>query len=316
MTNRAKVLIVGCGKIAGGYNFHADRPVLSHAAAYRALGAQMVACCDVDLEIARRFAQRWDIALCGNDLAHLLRDTKPEVVSICTPLSTRLSVFETILAAASVRAVLVEKPLAITRNEAEQILAQARAAQRSVLVNYFRAFDPFYCELEAQCRRGALGNLCEGTVRYYGTAMTNASHLLERMLAMFGEPDAVRGFSGDAESPLLELRFGTARVIFLPTVGCQYSPIEIDLLFQTQRVRIIDSERRVEWFQSKPDQVFDGYFNLVADARRGQAIASAESVLYAVEATLRAARARAASFELLERAVRVNTIIEKVGEEV
>jgi hypothetical protein len=312
MTNDTNALIVGCGRIAGGYNLHAPSPVLTHAAAYRALGARVVGCCDTDLGIAKRFAEQWGIETYGDDLAGLLQNVEPDVISICTPPDARASVLEKVLAAPSVRAVLVEKPLAIGRREADQILALARAAQLPVLVNYFRAFDPFYRDLEAQCKSGALGKLCEGTVRYYGSALTNASHLLERLLAMFGSPRVPGRLSGDKESPLFELYFGDARIVFLPVAGCQYSPIEIDLLFQTRRVRVIDSERRVEWFQSKPDPAFEGYYNLSADTLAVQSAPSADSILHAVEATLNAARTGKINYDLLERAAKVDVILETV----
>ena len=313
MNRRMRVLIVGCGRIAGEYNQPGDPAVLTHAAAYRRLDAQLIGCCDRDGERAERFARRWGIQQFGDHLPTLLRQTSPEVVSLCTPPQGRLSSLETILEADCVRAVLLEKPVAATVQEAKHILECAEAVKRPVLVNYFRAFDPFYRDLAQRCHAGEFGPLCEGAIRYYGTALANASHMLERLLAMCGSPTELSRLGGEADHPIFELRFGAARVVFLPTMGCTYAPIECDLLFKARRVRVIDSERRIECFEARPDPLFPAFFNLVPDQGRDRCTPSHESIVYAVEATLRAADGEPVEPDILRRGVEVTQILETVG---
>jgi hypothetical protein len=180
-------------------------------------------------------------------------------------------------------------------------------------VNYFRAFDPFYRALARDCEDGRFGRFCEGTLRYYGSALANASHLLERVVAMFGPPSAVRCLGGDPAAPLFELLFGAARVLAVPTEGARYSPIELDLLFETHRVRVIDSERRVEVFRSKADPDYEGFENLEPEAGWSGGAPSHESILHAVDETLRAAAGLPVADELLDRAVLVTRILEEIG---
>jgi hypothetical protein len=313
MQPETRVVIVGCGRIAGDFNDRGGR-VMTHAAAYRARGASLVGCCDVDRARAERFARRWGIEVSGDDLGAVLSRTKPEVVSVCTPPDGRAAVLETVLATPCIRAALVEKPLATKAAEAEHIRDLAREAGRPTLVNYFRAFDPFYRALAADCVAGRFGRFCEGTLRYYGSALANASHLLERVVAMFGAPSAVKRLGGDHAAPLFELRVGDARVLAMPTEGARYSPIELDLLFETHRVRVIDSERRVEVFRSRPDPDYEGFENLVPEAGWSGGAPSHESILYAVDETLRAAAGHpGAAGDLLDRAVLVTRILEEIG---
>jgi Oxidoreductase family, NAD-binding Rossmann fold len=312
MPPETRVVIVGCGRIAGGFNDLGGR-VATHAAAYREHGAALVGCCDVDRSRAEWFARRWEIAISGDDLRVVLARTEPQVVSVCTPPDGRAAVLETVFATRSVRAVLVEKPLATKAAEAEHIRDLAREAGRPTLVNYFRAFDPFYRALARDCERGRFGRFCEGTLRYYGSALANASHLLERVVAMFGPPSAVRRLGGDHAAPLFELRAGGARVVALPTDGARYSPIELDLLFETHRVRVIDSERRVEIFRSRPDPDYDGFENLEPEAGWSGGAPSHESIRHAVDETLRAAAGFPVGDEVLDRAVVVTRILEEIG---
>lgn len=313
MPPETRVVIVGCGRIAGDFNDRGGR-VMTHAAAYRERGASLVGCCDVDRARAERFARRWGIEISGDDLGDVLTRAQPQVVSVCTPPDGRAALLERVLASRNVRAVLVEKPLAAKAAEAEHIRDLAREAGRPTVVNYFRAFDPFYRELARDCQGWRYGRFCEGTLRYYGSALANASHLLERVVAIFGPPSAVRRLGGDHAAPLFELRVGGARVLAVPTEGARYSPIELDLLFETHRVRVIDSERRVEVFQSRPDPDYEGFDNLVPDASWSGGVPSHESILCAVDETLRAAAGGPnTAGELLDRAVLVTRILEEIG---
>jgi hypothetical protein len=284
-----RALIVGCGRIAGGFNESDETAVLTHVVAYRRAGAPVVGCVDADGEAAARFARRWNVPVAGRDIETILDQAQPDVVSLCTPPDVRLEALRRLLRAPSVRAVLVEKPLALGVRDAEEIAALAAATGRAVLVNYFRAFDPFYVEIERAVRAGERGRLGLGTALYYGDAVTNASHLVERLLAMFGAPSSVRRTGGEARRPAFEVAWGAARVTFLPVTGCRYSPVELDLLFESERLRIVDSECRAERFEAQPDPTYPEFLNLVPARMPSPAVPSREALLAAVTAALDAA---------------------------
>ena len=100
-----RVVIVGCGRIAGGFNEDDETQVLTHVVAYRRAGADVVGCVDADVGVARAFARRWGIARASADLDQMLRDTGPEVASLCTPPEVRVDPLRVLLEAPSVRAV-------------------------------------------------------------------------------------------------------------------------------------------------------------------------------------------------------------------
>jgi hypothetical protein len=309
----ARVVIVGCGRIAGGYNDADESAVLTHAVAYRRLETALVACCDRDRARADRFAARWGVADSDTDLAALMARTRPEVVSLCTPADARAEPLRIILAAPSVRAVLLEKPLATGDAAAQEVLRLCREAERPVLVNFPRAFDPFYQGLERQV--AAWGPLRQGVARYYGSAVTNASHWLERALACFGSPQAVRRLGGSAVEPVFALDYPTGPLLFLPSPGCRYAPFELELLFAGHRLRVIDSERRAELHAATPDPAFPDCFNLTP-AAHDLGVPSHEALFFSVGATLALARGGAAAVAwqpLLERAALAARILEEVG---
>ncbi len=311
---RPRAFIIGCGRIAGGFNEKDESLVLTHALAYRRLGIELIGCSDREEKQAEAFAGRWAIPKHGTDLGTLLKQTQPEIVSICTPPEQRRSIVETVLAMPGVRCVILEKPLAIGGREADHLRAIIGSSGRAAIVNYFRAFDPYYVRLEAECRQGRNGALCSGSVRYYGAATANASHGLERMLAMFGEPTACRRLSGEADSPLFELTWGDRRIVFLPTSGCPYSPFELDLLFEKKRIRVVDSESRVEHFIVQPDPKFAGYFSLAGEPLPADCVLSPESILSAIRAAVDVAENKPVEWQaLLERAARVSHLLEQLN---
>jgi hypothetical protein len=310
---RLRAAIVGCGRIAGGYNDADERAVLTHAVAYRRLETALVGCCDKDRARAERFAARWGVADSDTDLAALLARTRPQVVSVCTPADARAELLRTILAAPSVRAVLLEKPLATGAAAAQEVLGLCRDGPRPVLVNFPRAFDPFYQGLERQM--AAWGPLRQGVARYYGSAITNASHWLERTLACFGSPAAVRRLGGSATEPAFALDYPGGALLFLPSPGCRYAPFELDVLFTDHRLRVVDSERRVELSAAAPDPAFPEFFNLTAVAHDLGA-PSHEALFFSVGATLALAQGGSAAVAwqpLLERGALAARILEEVG---
>ncbi|MBI2524656.1 MAG: Gfo/Idh/MocA family oxidoreductase [Candidatus Rokubacteria bacterium] len=310
-----RAVIVGCGRIAGGYGEGHGDAILTHVAAYRKLGVDVVGCCDLDGARAEAFARRWGIGAADARLGRLLASTQPDIVSVCTPPTERESTLRTLIACGSIRAALFEKPLASTGDQAAAIARSARAWGRPVLVNYFRAYDPFYQQLVRECAGGRFGPVHGIVVRYYGSAVANASHLLERVLEMLGGPDHAARLAGDDEAPLFELRFRSteARALFLPTPGTQYAPMEMDLLFEAGRIRVLDSEQRVEWFRAFPLREFEGYCGLVplADAPTEQP--DWQAMLNVFRELVRVANSGSGDERGVERAVAVSRILDTVG---
>ncbi len=309
-----KAFIVGCGRIAGGFNETDESAVLTHAVAYRRLGVEIAGCCDRDPGRAGRFAARWGVPHSGTALPNLLEAVRPDVVSLCTPPSDRMSLVEAVLACPSVQGVLLEKPLAGAPTEARELSALIRRSGRPVLVNYFRAFDPLHRRLEEEVRGGSLTGPCEGTARYYGRATENASHWIERALALFGPARGARCLDGAGEAPLFELDLERGRLLFLPSRGCEYAPFELDLFFPRRRVRLVDSEGRREQFVSRPDPQYPDYFTLIPDDAWPGCHPSRDPLLLSVREMLAAARGESVRWiEVLDRAAQVVEILDQVG---
>ncbi len=252
-----KAVIVGCGRIAGGYNTSDESQVLSHVVAYRRAGIDVAGCVDCDEARARQFATRWGITFSGTNLADMLRQTGASLVSDCTPPEGRLVTLTVSLAAPSVRTILAEKPFGFDEITAVKLASLSSASGKRVLVNHHRAYDPCYLECERRVRVGMLGSIQWLVGHSYGGALNSLSHLLERAIAMMGsvvEARIMATTAGDPGDPGIALAAefqGGGRGMFLPLTREGFAGVELDLLGTDGRLRIVDSERRVDYFRNQ-----------------------------------------------------------------
>ena len=99
--------------------------------------------------------------MCSSDLFRAAIATeKPDLVCVVTPDHLHKGV---VLAAleAGTRIIFCEKPLSISRAEADEMVAAVRAAGATMSVNYTRRWFPNYCEARRIVRSGEIGPLSQ-----------------------------------------------------------------------------------------------------------------------------------------------------------
>jgi len=138
--------VVGCGHVA---RKHLD-------ALRRLRDVRIIGVCDRD-RAPRVAAARAYGAGAYADLSAMLEDRRPDVVHILTPPQSHCE-----LALAAMRAgchVLVEKPLAMTSGQADEMMRVAREAGVQLGVCHNFLFEPGVMRALAMLRAGALGRL-------------------------------------------------------------------------------------------------------------------------------------------------------------
>jgi UDP-N-acetyl-2-amino-2-deoxyglucuronate dehydrogenase len=116
---RFGVGIIGAGGIAG-----------AHAKAYSQLAptVTVVGVADIDEDRVRAFAIRHQIPFWTTEAEDILRHDEIQIVSICTPHHLHAPL--AIAALEAGKHVLVEKPLAVSLEEADQMIATAQRTRR------------------------------------------------------------------------------------------------------------------------------------------------------------------------------------------
>jgi len=192
--------IVGCGVIAPT---HAD--VLASIP-----NARLVAATDVVPEKASAFARKYG-ASAEPDLGTLLARDDVDVITVCVPSGLHAEV--AVRAAQAGKHLVVEKPIDITVEAADRIIAAARGAGVTLTVISQHRFDPGVLRARELVDQGRLGRLVlgEATVKWYrsqayydsaewrgtwaldggGALMNQAVHYVDLLRWMMGPVDEV-----------------------------------------------------------------------------------------------------------------------------
>jgi predicted dehydrogenase len=193
--------IIGCGSISG-----------VHAAAIENIEeAKIVACCDTDEVRGRKFAEKNNCQYFKN-YPDLLKQ-ELDVVTIATPhyLHKEMS----IAALKAGKHVICEKPMAISSEEAQQVIEVANASNRHYAVCFQNRFNESFIECKRRIEAQEFGKLrgmkCELTWKrdaaYYaaanwkgswqteggGVLINQAIHTLDAISWLFEQPYRVKG---------------------------------------------------------------------------------------------------------------------------
>jgi UDP-N-acetyl-2-amino-2-deoxyglucuronate dehydrogenase len=205
--SRVRFAVVGAGAIGD-----------VHARAIRSLPevAELRLVVSTREATARRLAEAQGVTGWSTDYQAVLADPEVDAVSICTPSGTHAD-----LAVAGLRAgkhVMVEKPIDISLEAADRIIAAERASGAKVAVVSQHRFDPSTERVVAAIQAGELGRLTSGVAAtawwrgqsYYdsgrwrgtwamdggGAVMNQTIHTIDLLLAMLGVPTEVFAYSG------------------------------------------------------------------------------------------------------------------------
>jgi myo-inositol 2-dehydrogenase/D-chiro-inositol 1-dehydrogenase len=143
-----KVAILGAGFIADVHMESYSRFVPD---------AQVTAVYSRTPERAQHFAKQWKIPQVFTDLDRLFAEADCEVVDICLP--NFLHHKATLGAAYSGRHVIIEKPLCMTLEEADEMIAVCREHKRKLMYAEELCFAPKYERVRALVKEGAVGDI-------------------------------------------------------------------------------------------------------------------------------------------------------------
>ena len=183
-----------------------------HAEVYRALeGVDLVALCDLDDAVLRQACQRFSVSQAYRDAEAMLDRAKPDAISVCTPPKSHLPLAR----AASERGIhlLVEKPMAVSPSEAEEMIRLCRDREVTLMVGHKKIFSPPIIRLRALLDRD-LGPALYAIHRYphpgwsdkawfwseddgQGPIFENAVHAAYTLRFLLGEPERVYAEGGN-----------------------------------------------------------------------------------------------------------------------
>lgn len=183
--------LIGCGGI--GFTYDYGRQTEGAYTHFRAFDQSpyfdIIAVADTISTTRELIARERGIPTYG-DYCQMLEEHKPEVVSIAAPDHLHTSMLMECLAHKP-RVVFCEKPLGSSQSEAEAIVEAYTRAGVGLLVNFTRRFVPEFRTIAEVITSGDIGAVQHVSIYYSRGLVHNASHYLDVVLYLFGEPASV-----------------------------------------------------------------------------------------------------------------------------
>jgi len=267
---KLRVAIIGCGRIAGGYDKEIkSQAVHTHAGAYQLHDlTKLIAVVDKDIQQAKKFSEHWGCPKIYKDSATMLATESPDIVSICTPSHTHAKLLEMCLDFSNIKAVWTEKPLATDVGIAKKIVAAYKEKDITLAVNYQRRWDPEMQRIKNAISQGKLGIIQKVLMLYSKGIVNNGSHAVDLLIDWFGPKYELQVFGKHIDflpdDPTVDARLTLGGIpIYLTGVDArQYGVFEIHIFGTLGRVNLMNFGREIEWFQKVVSQDFDGYQEL------------------------------------------------------
>ena len=198
VTVRAREFRIGC---IGAGMIMAE----CHLAAYKEAGFPVVVIASRTPANAARVAQRWGISTVHDTPEKLIEDEKVEIIDLAFPPDQQPALIRHALKQKHIKAILAQKPLALSLDEAIKLRDEAKAAGKILSVNQNMRYDQSMRVLKQIIDSGALGDIVFAQIDmhaiphwqafledYDRLTLSNMSvHHLDALRFLFGDPDEI-----------------------------------------------------------------------------------------------------------------------------
>ncbi len=219
---KVKFGIVGCGHIARA---HAEEIIALPR-------AELAAACDIDPQALQTFAGRYGVK-CYRDYMKMLERKELDVVIICTPSGLHAEMG--VAAARAGKHVLVEKPLALTLEDADRLIETCEKEGVLLSVVLQNRYKPSFQMLKSAAEKGRFGKLSHAVLAvrwnrnddYFnkspwrgkkaedgGVMMNQAIHGIDLLQWIMGKVDSVFAYTATRYRPIEAEDVGVAALKF------------------------------------------------------------------------------------------------------
>lgn len=245
-----RAAIVGCGRIAGGFDEgRGGNSVLTHAAAYsRHPGFALVACVEPDAGRRAAFMRSWSVPAGFASLEECLSSgTGIDVASVCTPTSRHAEDLR-LLMESPIPVVFAEKPLCEDIATAAVLVEGFARAGKKLAVAHNRRWDERLARLRQEIADGHWGRVRSAIGIYNKGALNNGTHMVDLVQFLIG-PLTLKTVTGrridyDPGDPTVDAVLFTPNDVLIHLVGADsrdYAVFELRILTERGSIEIEQS---------------------------------------------------------------------------
>ena len=149
MTKKVKIAVIGTGRMGSVHVRNIARLIPE---------AELVAICDIRLEVAQAVADELGIQRVVQDYHELLADKEIEAILIASSTDTHAFMMKDVAAAG--KHIFCEKPLALELDKIDEALEAVKKAGVKLQVGFNRRFDKSYQRVRSVVASGEIGRPC------------------------------------------------------------------------------------------------------------------------------------------------------------
>jgi myo-inositol 2-dehydrogenase/D-chiro-inositol 1-dehydrogenase len=149
MTRKIKIAVIGTGRMGSVHCRNIARSIPE---------ADLVAVCDIRLEVAQAVADELGVKRVVKDYHELLTDPEIEAILIASSTDTHAFMMKDVAAAG--KHIFCEKPLALELEKIDEALAEVKKAGVKLQVGFNRRFDKSLRQVKAIVDSGQIGRPC------------------------------------------------------------------------------------------------------------------------------------------------------------
>jgi len=176
-----------------------------HLAAYKEAGFNVVAIASRTKANAAKVAERWGIPTVHDTPEQLIKDANVDIVDLAYPPDQQPALIRAALKEPHIKAILAQKPLALSLDEARKLRDEAKAAGKILSVNQNMRYDQSMQVLKQILDRQELGDIVMATIdmraiphwqgfleEFDRLTLSNMSvHHLDVLRFLFGDPEEI-----------------------------------------------------------------------------------------------------------------------------
>lgn len=249
------VLVIGCGNIGAGYDFHKRGKVLTHAKAFATAQGVKLFVADRDPEKAEVVARKHKAEVLPlNDRTDYRIFS---IISITTPTATHAKYLGHFLRLQT-PVIICEKPVAASLQQLRNLKRAYEKSNSRVVVNYIRRFQPAYALLKRQLQDASSKERLQAIhIRYQKGLLNNGTHALDLLEYLFEKSVSFKKFTivktltDYSKTDLTVSGTGVYLDAALTITGLPMGPpvFEIDFHFSNKMVQLKNSGSQISHYK-------------------------------------------------------------------
>jgi predicted dehydrogenase len=270
---KIKTVIIGLGQIGQGYDYDLsyEKYILTHCQAIQAHpNLELVAGIDISHENRKKFKKKFNVPSFV-EISDLTCIEDVDLVVVATPTEAHLGIVKKIVSILSPKLILIEKPLSILFEEAQEIIRIGKEKRVPIAVNYIREYEPIHRELFEKIKNNELGNPLKVVCWYSKGIINNGSHFVQLLSNFMGSVldiniinDGRKWNEVDPE-PVLEIIYQNGRTYFIPVEEENYSLFEMEVVGSKGKIKYYNGGSHYDLWHVNTDPVFKNYKKLEAE---------------------------------------------------